>query len=205
MVTNTEVIIEPTQVFDLPLMKILQPTSPELTEDDGLKSGRWYVDIFGLIESPRVVPLQVFRTRRLDTGAGDDYEVLCESLDGNTGIGTPGGNCNTCEFAQWQDNPDGGRAFPPDCGERTLFVFWLLDYDMPVMYAAKGSAMRIANKLAALMRIQPNKPMPLTLGAQMRRTKQYTWFVPTIRIDSSKDALADVDFSGQSFALTAAE
>ena len=207
MVTPTDVIDnDVTQVFDLPQMKLLQPTSPEITEDDDLKAGKWYVEIMGQLDAPNVVPVQVFKTRRLDNGDGEDYEVLCESFDGITGLGTPGGSCVSCDFAQWQDNPDGGRNFPPDCGERILFVLWLPEYQMPAVYAAKGSAMRIANKLRALMNMSPGRPIPLKLGAQMKRTKQYTWFVPTLKVDTTFDvgSLPDSMLNQTKFELTPA-
>jgi len=34
----------------------------------------------------------------------------CASLDGKTGIGSPGGDCYKCPYAQWGSDPKGGRG-----------------------------------------------------------------------------------------------
>ncbi len=43
-----------------------------------------------------------------DTGGG--APPTCASNDGNTGVGEPGGNCETCPLSRWGSDPKGGRG-----------------------------------------------------------------------------------------------
>jgi hypothetical protein len=64
-------------------------------------------EITGVIVASRVVRL--YWARSIDeTGGGDAPD--CTSEDGDTGVGTPGGVCADCVFAQWGSDPKGGRG-----------------------------------------------------------------------------------------------
>jgi len=59
----------------------------------------------------QVVPVFKFASRVRWESREKGSPVICQSVDGKTGIGDPGGTCATCPCAQFQDGE------PPECTE----------------------------------------------------------------------------------------
>jgi hypothetical protein len=74
----------------------------------------------------------------------------CYSVDGLTGIGTPGGNCNTCPLAQF-GTAQGGRGKGQACSKkRTMFILTENDI-LPKMLNIPPASLKEATKY--LMRL----------------------------------------------------
>ncbi len=74
----------------------------------------------------------------------------CYSVDGITGIGTPGGDCNSCQFAQF-GTAQGGRGKGQACSKkRTMFILTENDI-LPKMLNIPPASLKEATKY--LMRL----------------------------------------------------
>ena len=199
MTTDTKPIVD---LASLPKLTLLQPQSPALQDDDTFKAGNWHLEFFGQLEAPVIVPVHVSTPRRYDVGEGDDYEILCESLDGVTGYGEPGGDCATCPLSMWTDNGRGKKNDPPPCGERVVITAWLPEIQMPAVLTLKGSAMSVASKLQSLIGLRGPNKLGFTLRSQRRQSQQYSWYIPTFVVTTVEpDALAPADVADSDYSL----
>ncbi len=95
--------------FKLPRLVTLEGLSPEVADGLG-KAGDLFVKGLNLNLGPGPVEVIVLcrsksrmRWQPLEEGGG----IMCNAIDGKTGMGEPGGQCRTCPFQMWQ-----GRTKP---------------------------------------------------------------------------------------------
>ena len=113
--------------------------------------------------------------------AGGGQPPECFSNDGHTGIGTPGGDCDSCYLSKFGAGNDGKTA----CKERRLFFVLLPDSALPVLLNAPPSALK--NARTYLLKLS---------GVGKKYFQVITRFVLTK--DKSTDG---IDYSKLSFAL----
>jgi hypothetical protein len=92
----------------VPRLALSQKLSPQLIEGESeyiprLRPGEWFNTATGELYGPRVdfVPLLKFGTRILFAPLDEGGGILCRSNDMKTGVGTPGGSCRACPYAQF--------------------------------------------------------------------------------------------------------
>ena len=191
------------QDFDIsafPSLKLIQPSSPELTEDDEAAPGKWYLEYYGAVNDATVIPISVKTTRTFDEGEGDDYVVLCRSYDGITGVGEPGGDCRSCDMAQWINN-DVGRNTPPPCGEACVYLVWVVEAEMPAVIRFKTTSLAPAVKMSKLLKLRGMNTIALELGTRMNEGRgdggeKYRWFVPVFKIAKGISIPSDSEMLG---------
>lgn len=116
-------------VFDaedilIPRIRLAQGLTNEVQAGTA-KPGQWIVTGFEPADEITIVPLLASRQRRL---TDEDFQTLCQSSDGVTGVGTPGGACSKCPKNQWTDGPK-GRRNPPACTFSYAFVVYVVDFE----------------------------------------------------------------------------
>jgi hypothetical protein len=62
----------------------------------------------------------------------------CASADGNTGVGSPGGDCATCPLAQWGSAENNSQA----CGERRHVLLLTAHSNLPVFFNVPPSSIK---------------------------------------------------------------
>jgi hypothetical protein len=86
-------------------------------------------------------PVRAYWPTSIDaTGGGDPPG--CSSLDSITGVGSPGGNCETCPMNAWGSAGEGRRG--KACRQITRLFFLLPNSLLPVLYPAPPSAFGLA-------------------------------------------------------------
>jgi hypothetical protein len=115
-----------------PRIHLIQPLS-EAAQDGEAKPGQLIHNLTGkAFTDPggdcTVIPLYYWPNRVLfpprDAGTS---QILCSSLDGNSGVGLPGGNCPVCPKSQWGTGSEGRENLPPECISYHNFGFLLPD------------------------------------------------------------------------------
>ena len=86
-----------------------------------------------------------------DIGEDEDKFPDCFSANANEGVGNPGGDCRTCQFAQWDSAPGGGQA----CKSQRLFFFVRPADVLPMIVRAAPTS------------IQPSKKYLFGLAAEL--------------------------------------
>ena len=93
-------------VFDLDRIKIPSGGGQawEIPTLDGVEVSK---SVEGIIIAHRD-PRSYWEQSLDESGGGSPPD--CSSLDGRTGVGNPGGDCGSCQFAQWGSKEGGGQA-----------------------------------------------------------------------------------------------
>lgn len=104
----------------MPKLRLGQSMSPEVQENDA-EMGDWLVTGFEPEKEVVVVPVGFMRGRTLI----DDDIIVCSSTDQVTGIGDPGGDCQTCPKAQWGKPKRGeSKSTPPPCTQYFSYLVY---------------------------------------------------------------------------------
>ena len=118
---------------DLPMLSLLSSQSEVVAaEGSSAKAGQYYLDTEGILgEEVIFVPMGRYVTRKLEEGDYDagTLRTVCESPDGVTGFGEPGGDCGTCPARLWTKNAESGKRIPPACGEAYNYLVYLPEVD----------------------------------------------------------------------------
>jgi hypothetical protein len=123
----------------IPRLKLVQKNSVEI--DDKLAEPGEVVnsvtkDILAKGTKPVIIiPIKNNRTRILFRQFDDGGGLMCQSFDGLTGQGNPGGDCSKCPMNQWKvDDKKKNRA--PDCTELLNIFCIVRGYDFPIPLTA---------------------------------------------------------------------
>lgn len=128
-----------------PRMKLVQPQSALIADGEAV-AGEWYIE--GMDSSAIPNPLIVSPKRvRLVRKLWMDGLLECQSDDGWTGIGNPGGSCGECPLKDWTDDK-------PQCSAGLEFGFEIEGLGILAVSEFKGSAIKTANLMVSNWRNQ---------------------------------------------------
>ncbi len=151
----------------IPRLVLLQSTSPQV--DDGLgKPGEFFVTGINrnLGAGPlELIPLMRSKSRaywkKLDEGGGK----MCEAKDAKHGVGSPGGDCESCPAQRWHGNDK------PLCDlNENLVAVVRTDEDwMPLAVTGKRSTLRAMKDLNMLLTMEIPKHRPIYAKSYLMR------------------------------------
>lgn len=168
----------------LPRLAILQPTSPESSQD-GYSAGDIVNKLTGenYGRSFTFFTLHYYPNRVLfeseDTGA----DIECRSNNGITG--DTHGACATCQFSKWTED-NSGNAVRPRCTEFKNVVVEPANADdgflekSPIVFSAKRAALKPTNAFLSALFVarKPAYATKWTLTSERQQRDKLTWFTP---------------------------
>lgn len=165
----------------VPRIRLAQGLTPEVLEQEA-RAGEWLAPHEKPAKEIDVVILGLRRSRTYRVGGDDDDEsyVSCQSVDGEIGVGDPGGVCAECPMAEWASG-ENGRRIPPPCD---LAYHYLVAYGNKYSNYAelvmRGTQKTTAQQVNALYRQGGPGRTFIKLGSAMNRRGQRSWYVPTV-------------------------
>lgn len=150
----------------VPRLVILQSLSPEVTTERVGQPGDFYLKGLNLNlgRGPlEIIPLLRSKSRMrwkpMDMGGG----ILCQSSDGVTGVGEPGGNCGTCTKKDWIHKDAKTGKLKPDCdlNQNVICVLRGQSDWVPVAFSGSRTRLKAFKELNSLLMIELNKGRPI--------------------------------------------
>lgn len=174
-------------------LKLLQGLSPEVNDGQG-SPGQWIVAGYPAMKTCTFVPISQMKTRELRNA---EQVLTCQSLDAQTGVGDPGGNCQTCPMNQWRTNPanTSGKNLPPLCSLFYSFYGVVLELDEVAVVRFGKTGIPAAKFMNTLAHTRRKLGGFGTFGVKLEAVKQsnanYSWWTakPTLAM-VSPEALA---------------
>ena len=126
---------------------------------------------------------------RRDLGYFDksnNYIQLCYSADSFTGVGDPGGDCSTCPFAEFTDDPVSGERRAPKCNYKYEYIVFVKEMDTAAILTFQRTAVPAGRRLNRLL-IQTDGKRPVKLGTKPDHGGGQDFFGPTIIGIADKD------------------
>ena len=156
--------------------RLMQGMSPAVAEGNA-SPGDFYIDGIGVVEKPvTMVILMAARHRQLrDRSDEDDQPIICQSPDGVTGHGDPGGDCATCPMGKW-----GGPGVKPECTDIRSYVCYLPDLNIPVRWDLARTGIRAATLIDNLVAMTGYGNLAIEVESKQagRGTKTYFQAIP---------------------------
>ena len=172
----------------------LQPSGLELLRENlkGLKLDPWDMDRAGfptgggtawqvpdLEEGTKSVkslegiilhwhPWRGFYFTRLDEPGAESGPPDCQSNDGITGHGDPGGDCETCEYNQWGSGKNGGKA----CSEYRPLYLLQPDAYLPLVVRLPVQSLKPFNQYLTRLASKGIRPSEVVTSFGLEQTKQ---------------------------------
>ena len=175
---------EEEEVAWFPRLKLLQATSPEV-KNDGEPEGSFIVDGYASLgDKITIIPFATSNTRILFDQ--EDQEVLCQSTNGKEGIGNPGGDCTTCDLAQWHDN------VKPKCTARRSFILYIPAIEDWAQWDAAVTAYRVGTRLRQLYRTKYPVPVFASLSSSLVSKKMYSYYVPNLKVIIDEETIDSI-------------
>lgn len=113
----------------MPRLALASKQSPQCDEEnekyiDGLRQGDFFNTISREIYGSTIyiVPLFELKTRAKNRPYGESGPAYCQSFNGKTGVGDPGGDCRTCPHSKWTMVPGKQKNQKPACTENLNFA-----------------------------------------------------------------------------------
>ena len=173
-----------TKSFKLPRLRLMQALSPAVAEETA-KAGEWRLDNVEELTLPIVViPIQ--QVGRRENRDDDSFDLLCFSEDMLTGIGEPGGDCNSCPLNRWAGQR--GNRTPPVCTEIQAFVVYIPKNGEIAQIDLSRTSLPIAGTIEtqALMR-GGLQNLALEIGSFLKPDGRYRYMVPTVKRITMED------------------
>ena len=130
---------------------VMQAQSPQVMDEEA-KRGDLFVEGIGVVKQPLIGVVwkrafhRIFRT----SANVQPSETFCSSPDGKVGYGDPGGECKSCEFAQWQ-----GPKVPPQCTEVYSYLLHLPEVGVIASVDLQKTGVQAAKVIDNLSLINP--------------------------------------------------
>lgn len=169
----------------LPTVRLAQGLTQEVSNGDA-KPGEWILPDGETSDEITVLIVGMRRNRMLR----NETEILCRSLNGFVGEGSPGGDCDMCPMAEWSEGPNDSRV-PPKC---TLMFQYLVQLEEDMMSLATltmstRSASKVIAQINTHIKMHGFNRVVLTLSTKLVNKGNKRYYVPQI----GKMALAAVE------------
>ena len=118
----------------IPRLKLVQKNSVEI-DNELAKPGQVVNSVTKEVilrgkEPIVIIPIKNTKSRLLFRPMGEGGGLLCQSFDGMTGQGAPGGNCLECPKAKWPE--DRSKSTSPECADYINVFCVVRGYDFPI-------------------------------------------------------------------------
>lgn len=162
------------QDITIPRVRLLQATSREVQRGEA-KVGTFQNSLTGENYGSKLefIPFQVFKSRVRFS----QKTALCISRDAITGIGDPGGDCETCSFSQW-----GSEREAPECSLVYNYLSWLpgRDEELPIAVSLMRTSIPTARKFNTILRFD-RKGAAYELYPEQKENEKGMFFIFNIR------------------------
>jgi hypothetical protein len=168
----------------LPRIKLLQPLSPEVQEEDSqIEAGHLYNTLtqndYG--DSLIFIPVMHFKSRIYWRKRDDDSpdRMLCSSPNGlNPNSEAFGKTCPECPMQRWNNQAEKAEDKAPKCTSYYNFAILVEGETSPIALSFERTKVKIAKKLLSLISIG-NLDMfakKYKIGVTKEKNKKGTWF-----------------------------
>lgn len=187
--------------LSFPRLRLAQGLTPEVQNGDA-KPGQWVMTGQDAQSKVQFVPLGYTKARILKSqGQGGNRETLCQSPDGITGYGTPGGACKVCPLANWRQNPDDPKKnLPPVCNLVYSYIGYSSTHDMLCSLDFTRMSEGAAKWLNTLIKARGIGNFSIELASAQQKNSKGIFYTPEIKYaqtDPSLLALARSAFGVQ--------
>jgi len=165
----------------LPRIRLCQGLTTEVQSGDA-KPGQWLIPGESPKERITVVPLAMGIRRRL---SDSNRIVMCQSPDGKSGTGSPGGVCAQCIYSRWTQS--GNTRIPPECTESYEYLSWVVGTNTVALLTFQKTTLRAARILNTHIAGRGFGNFAVELGSTKQITPKGTFFVPTITLVAISD------------------
>jgi len=184
--------IDPGQDITIPRIKLLQPSSDEVTTLK-LQAGNFYNKITGdVMKTLDVVPLYLFKRRYYYDK--DTNELVCSSQDSITSSQGlyQGRQCIDCEFSKFKVDPKTGKKLRPQCSLYNNFLAYTKDdiksikdgkFIFPKVISFKGMSYRCSKDIISTVVFLGKElfSMLFSLEAVPKTKDKFNYFEATIK------------------------
>lgn len=160
----------------LPRLRLAQGLTSEV-QDGSAKPGQWLLLGYTPRQTLTVVPLLFTRRRVL---RDSDFNLLCASNDGVTGVGEPGGDCATCPEAQWTGTKETGRK-PPQCQFSYAYVMYVAEHGALGLLEFKRTSIQTGKILNTMVKQKGLGNFAVELASVSQSGKKGTFYLPSVK------------------------
>ena len=137
----------------LPRVKLLQPLSPEVTGDAGMKAGTILVNLTNKNLGTEIIitPILHFRSRIKWLNKDDGGGIECSSPDAKKPLGEIfSTECGTCEAKDWNNDAKKEKDQQPSCTLYENFLVLVGDAREPVLIPMERTKLKVARKFYSM-------------------------------------------------------
>lgn len=178
--TSIQVFAKPAMLtaddITIPRLRLAQGLTKEV-QDGEAKPGEFLLTGAMPRAEVKAVVLAIAKFRRYTNA--EDGSVLCRSEDGNTGVGDPGGECDSCPLSKWVNSPTGGKNTPPVCQFGYRYLLDVEGYGQCV-FEMKRTAIPAAKALNAMVVRYGYGSTRIVIRAQKGSGTRGTYYQPLI-------------------------
>lgn len=166
----------------IPRLRLAQGLTAEVQEQRA-HSGQWVLTGFEAEDTVRVAPLMFSRARTL---RDKELNVLCQSADGKTGTGVPGGSCEQCPKSKWTEAVAGAgknqppKNNPPECDLIYSYICYSFTHGTIIAVEFKKTSIAVGKTLNTLIATKGMTNFAVTLGASRQQNTRGSFFVATV-------------------------
>lgn len=161
-----------------PRLRLAQGLTDEVQQ--GLaKPGNYVLTGFDPVESVTLIPIMrgMSRFRR---NPEDRNDILCTSSDAKTGVGEPGGDCRTCQFAKWSaPTQPGKKGTPPQCTLSREYACWSIEHRTFVTVSFNRTSEAIGQTLNTFLKTRGFGNFGFRLGSKASNQPGRAFHTPT--------------------------
>lgn len=167
-----------------PKLRLGQGTTAEV-QNESAKAGDFILTGYDPVVSVTLVPLMMARAREYRQ-KDDVRQILCQSIDAETGVGIPGGICSACPKNEWT-GPKGSRR-PPDCSLIYSYVCYSVTHSTIAVMEFKKTGMPQAKFINTLVDNRGMGAFAINIGSQRKtNAKQQMYFEPVVTMAKVDD------------------
>lgn len=160
----------------LPRLRLAQGLSQDV-QDGTAKPGQWLLSGFEPANELTIVPLLFTRRREL---RDDEFNVLCQSNDAITGVGEPGGQCASCPFNKWSEDPRTKKRMPPACTFFYSYIVFVCEHHQPAIMDFKRTSLQAGKMVNTVVSRYGLGQCGLQIKSSPQQGKKGTYFAPVL-------------------------
>lgn len=158
-----------------PIMRLMQGLSPEVQEGSA-KPGQWVLSGFEPKES--VIAIPIAYAKRREYRDPDTNLITCTSLDGETGVGVPGGTCAECEMNRWTG--EGKNRKGPQCVFMYSYLIYVNEFDTGCILNFKRTGLGVGRSLNSLVSRQGFGNVAVKITSKIQTGGKGSYYIPQL-------------------------
>jgi len=158
-----------------PMLRLMQGLSPEVQEGNA-KPGQWA--LAGYDPKDFIIAVPVAYARRRQYRDPDTNSIACESFDGETGVGNPGGVCADCVMNKWTG--EGKKRQGPQCVFMYSYMMYIADFDNGGILNFKRTGLAVGRSLNSLVSRQGFGNVVVKISSKIQTGGKGTYYIPQL-------------------------